>query len=185
MEIITKVKNQLSGGYKAWRRHVITLIDALAPQLHLRVLCGPTGSAKTRVLQALAEQRAQTLDLEGLARHRGSVLGAWPGVAQPSQTAFETALADAIEAFDETQPVYVEAESSRIGKISVPPPAWRLWSAPRRGLIFCCATTPTSATTRSYWRSSCITCGNCMAARSLRAGKPGRVNATWLHCLVN
>lgn len=112
---------QLSGGYKAWRRHVITLIDALAPQLHLRVLCGPTGSAKTRVLQALAEQGAQTLDLEGLARHRGSVLGAWPGVAQPSQTAFETALADAIEAFDETQPVYVEAESSRIGKISVPP----------------------------------------------------------------
>lgn len=112
---------QLSGGYKAWRRHVITQIDTLAPQLHLRVLCGPTGSAKTRVLQALAEQGAQTLDLEGLARHRGSVLGGWPGVAQPAQTAFETALADAIEAFDATQPVYVEAESSRIGRISVPP----------------------------------------------------------------
>ncbi|MCB1979274.1 MAG: tRNA 2-selenouridine(34) synthase MnmH [Burkholderiaceae bacterium] len=112
---------QLAGGYKAWRRHAITQIDTLAPQLHLRVLCGPTGSAKTRVLQALAERGAQTLDLEGLARHRGSVLGGWPGVAQPAQTAFETALADAIERLEPAQPVYVEAESARIGKISVPP----------------------------------------------------------------
>ncbi len=113
---------QLSGGYKSWRRHVIDQIEALAPQLPLRVLCGPTGSAKTRVLQALAERGAQVLDLEGCARHRGSVLGAWPGVAQPSQTAFETTLVQALEPFDLQRPIYVEAESSRIGRVSVPPP---------------------------------------------------------------
>ncbi len=112
---------QLAGGYKAWRRHVIAQIAALSPQLQMRVVCGPTGSAKTRVLEALAQQGEQVLDLEGLARHRGSVLGAWPGVAQPSQTAFETALAHAIEAFDISRPVYVEAESSRIGRLNVPP----------------------------------------------------------------
>ena len=83
---------QLAGGYKSWRRHVIDRLAELAPQLPLRVICGPTGSAKTRVLQALAARGAQVLDLEACARHRGSVLGAWPGVAQPSQTAFETAL---------------------------------------------------------------------------------------------
>ncbi len=112
---------QLSGGYKAWRRHVIAQIAALAPQLHLRVVCGPTGSAKTRLLEAMAAQGAQVLDLEGLARHRGSVLGAWPGVPQPAQTAFETTLAHTLEGFDLSRPVYVEAESSRIGRISVPP----------------------------------------------------------------
>ncbi|MGP1629664.1 MAG: tRNA 2-selenouridine(34) synthase MnmH [Giesbergeria sp.] len=111
---------QLAGGYKSWRRHVIAQIAALSPQLHMRVVCGPTGSAKTRVLEALAALGEQVLDLEGLARHRGSVLGAWPGVEQPSQTAFETALAHAMEAFDLSRPIYVEAESSRIGRISVP-----------------------------------------------------------------
>jgi len=113
---------QLAGGYKSWRRHVIDLIEALAPQLPLHVLCGPTGSAKTRVLQALAERGEQVLDLEGCARHRGSVLGGWPGVAQPSQTAFETLLGQALERFDLQRPIYVEAESSRIGRLSVPPP---------------------------------------------------------------
>ena len=112
---------QLTGGYKSWRRHVMAQIAALAPRLQMRVVCGPTGSAKTRLLEALAARGEQVLDLEGLARHRGSVLGAWPGVAQPSQTAFETALAHAMEAFDLARPVYVEAESSRIGRLNVPP----------------------------------------------------------------
>ncbi|WP_313073486.1 tRNA 2-selenouridine(34) synthase MnmH [Melaminivora sp.] len=113
---------QLSGGYKGFRRHVIDQIAALVPQLDLRVLVGATGSAKTRVLHALAEQGAQVLDLEGLARHKGSLLGALPGVAQPSQKHFETQLATALEGFDLARPVYVEGESARIGRLSVPVP---------------------------------------------------------------
>ncbi len=113
---------QLQGGYKSWRRHVIDLIETLAPQLPLRVLCGPTGSAKTRILQALAERGEQVLDLEACAKHRGSVLGGWPGVAQPSQTAFETLLGQALEGMDLQRPIYVEAESSKIGRLSVPQP---------------------------------------------------------------
>ena len=113
---------QLQGGYKSWRRHVIALLESLAPQLPLRVLCGPTGSAKTRILQALEERGEQVLDLEGFAKHRGSVLGGWPGVPQPSQTAFETLLGQAIEGMDLQRPIYVEAESSKIGRLSVPQP---------------------------------------------------------------
>ncbi len=113
---------QLQGGYKSWRRHVIALIETLAPQLPLRVLCGPTGSAKTRILQALAERGEQVLDLEAFAKHRGSVLGGWPGVPQPSQTAFETLLGQALEGMDLQRPIYVEAESSKIGRLSVPQP---------------------------------------------------------------
>lgn len=113
---------QLAGGYKSFRRHVMEQIQALAPRLRLRVLVGATGSAKTRVLHALQAQGAQTIDLEGLARHKGSLLGALPGVAQPSQKQFETQLAAALERLDLEQPVYVEGESARIGRISVPVP---------------------------------------------------------------
>ena len=113
---------QLAGGYKTWRRHVLHQLATLPPRLDLRVLCGPTGSAKTRVLQALAAQGAQVLDLEALAQHRGSVLGALPGVAQPTQTAFETRLAHAMQALDTRRPIFIEAESARIGCLNVPQP---------------------------------------------------------------
>ena len=83
------------------------------------MLCGATGSAKTRVLQALAIAGEQVLDLEDLAAHKGSVLGGWPGRPQPSQKAFETQLAAQLKAFDLTRPVYVEAESRRIGRITL------------------------------------------------------------------
>lgn len=111
---------QLKGGYKAFRHHVMERLNALCPALQLHVLCGPTGSAKTRVLQALREQGEQVLDLEALAAHRGSVLGAVPGREQPSQKGFETQLMSALEPLDPTRRVWVEAESRRIGRITVP-----------------------------------------------------------------
>ncbi len=112
--------HQLAGGYKRFRQHVLAQLDALAAHLQLRVVCGATGSAKTRLLAALAEQGAQVLDLEALARHKGSLLGALPGIAQPSQKGFDTALVTQLEAFDLAQPVYVEGESAKIGRISLP-----------------------------------------------------------------
>lgn len=111
---------QLAGGYKSFRRHVIEQLEALCPQLPLRILCGATGSAKTRVLQALARRGAQVIDLEDCAKHKGSLLGALPGVAQPSQKHFETRIAQALEAIDLRRPLYVEGESARIGRIALP-----------------------------------------------------------------
>lgn len=113
---------QVAGGYKRWRQHVIDTLATRSPTLHWQVLAGATGTAKTRLLQALAREGAQVLDLEQLARHKGSLLGAWPGQAQPSQKAFETALAVAIEGFDPARPVWIEAESRKIGQLSVPSP---------------------------------------------------------------
>ncbi|MEO6277281.1 tRNA 2-selenouridine(34) synthase MnmH [Roseateles sp.] len=113
---------QLKGGYKAWRAHVIEQIALRAPKLDLRVLCGPTGSAKTRVLQALAALGEQVLDLEDLAAHRGSVLGGMPGRPQPSQKGFETQLAQQLAGLDLSRRVWIEAESRRIGRITVPEP---------------------------------------------------------------
>ncbi len=111
---------QLPGGYKGWRRHVIALIDRLSAGLPFVVICGATGNAKTRILQALAAQGEQVLDLEGLACHKGSLLGAIQGTPQPSQTSFETQLASVLESVDLQRPLYVEGESRRIGQLNVP-----------------------------------------------------------------
>jgi len=111
---------QLAGGYKRWRQHVMALLDERCPQLPLRVVCGATGSAKTRVLHALAALGEQVIDLEALACHKGSLLGNVPGVDQPSQKAFETQLATALDGLDLGRPVYVEAESRKIGRIALP-----------------------------------------------------------------
>ena len=111
---------QLAGGYKSFRRHVLDQLAATVPQLRLVVVCGATGSAKTRVLQALRDQGAQVIDLEHFAAHKGSLLGQLPGCPQPSQKGFETLLGDALEALDPAQPVYIEGESPRIGQINLP-----------------------------------------------------------------
>ena len=113
---------QLQGGYKSWRAHVMALIVARAPQLRIRLLSGPTGSAKTRVLQALGRLGEQVLDLEDLAAHRGSVLGDIPGRPQPTQKGFETAVAQQLAGLDPARTVWVEAEGRRIGRLTVPEP---------------------------------------------------------------
>ena len=111
---------QLDGGYRAWRRHVIAQLERLPSRFRFEVVCGLTGSGKSRLLDALAAEGAQVLDLERLARHRGSLLGDLPGEPQPSQKGFESQLAAALERFDPRRPVYVESESKRIGTIQVP-----------------------------------------------------------------
>ncbi|MDQ6620310.1 MAG: tRNA 2-selenouridine(34) synthase MnmH [Pseudomonadota bacterium] len=111
---------QLQGGYRAFRRHVRTELQVLPARLDLRVVCGLTGSGKSRFLWALASEGAQVLDLEQLAAHRGSLLGDLPDAPQPSQKAFETLLFEAMRCFDTSRPVYVESESTRIGGLQVP-----------------------------------------------------------------
>jgi tRNA 2-selenouridine synthase len=111
---------QLQGGYKAFRALVRVELQALPQRFRYQVLCGRTGTGKTRLLHALAEQGAQTLDLEGLAGHRGSVLGAVPGCAQPSQKRFDTLCWQALRGFDPERPVFVEGESRKIGALRVP-----------------------------------------------------------------
>jgi len=110
---------QLDGGYKAFRAHVNAALEQ-APALHFKVICGTTGSGKSRMLEVLAAQGAQVLDLEQLAAHRGSVLGGLPSQPQPSQKAFETAIWNCLRRFDPAQPVFVESESKKVGNLRVP-----------------------------------------------------------------
>ncbi|MFW5881542.1 MAG: tRNA 2-selenouridine(34) synthase MnmH, partial [Roseicyclus sp.] len=113
----------LGGGYRTWRRLVVERFYDADLGFRLVRLDGFTGTAKTALLAEVARLGGQVLDLEGLARHRGSILGDVDG-AQPSQKGFETALVQALDALDPGRPVLVEAESARIGAVRLPPALW-------------------------------------------------------------
>jgi tRNA 2-selenouridine synthase len=121
----------VEGGYKAYRNRVRQALyeQDFAPKITL--LDGNTGTAKTDILAALKARGVQVIDLEGLANHRGSLFGARAG-GQPSQKAFESALAQVVAGLDPARPVVVEAESSKIGQIVVPPRLWAAMRAARR-----------------------------------------------------
>src|SRR6185312_16746005 len=122
----------LQGGYRTYRRRVVQRLYDGEPLKHVILLDGHTGTGKTEVLQRLNERGVQTLDLEGLAEHRGSLLGGLPGRPQPSQKMFESRLLAAIEALDPERPVVIEAESSKVGERMLPPVVWSaMTSAPR------------------------------------------------------
>ncbi|MEO6408150.1 MAG: tRNA 2-selenouridine(34) synthase MnmH [Burkholderiaceae bacterium] len=110
----------LEGGYREFRRAVVDALDELPRSFDYRVVCGTTGSGKSRLLPLLAARGAQVLDLEQLANHRGSVLGLVPGSPQPSQKAFDTRVWNALRRFDATQPVWIESESKKVGDVRVP-----------------------------------------------------------------
>jgi len=114
------------GGYKAYRRRVMQEMERLG-RFEYRLVSGPTGCGKGRVLEALAARGAQTVDLEALAEHRGSALGDMGDggfMAQPSSKLWESRLLAATQGLDPGRPVYVEAESRLIGKRQVPTAMW-------------------------------------------------------------
>ena len=110
----------LEGGYKTYRRWVVQQLEEIPERLEFRVIHGPTGSGKSRLLAALERAGAQVLDLEDLAAHRGSVLGNLPGRPQPSQKMFESMLLQELSNLQPERPVFVEGESKKIGELQVP-----------------------------------------------------------------
>ena len=110
----------VDGGYKAFRAAMVLDLPRLAAMHSYRVICGTTGSGKTRLLQALQALGAQVLDLEALANHRSSVLGVLPGRVQPSQKAYDRMIWTALKSFDTSRPVYIESESKKVGNVAIP-----------------------------------------------------------------
>jgi tRNA 2-selenouridine synthase len=111
---------QLESGYQGFRRVVIDGLEQAAKEFSFQVIAGMTGSGKTRVLQEIDALGAQILDLEGLAIHRGSVLGNEPHIQQPSQKGFETNLWNTLNSLNPAQVVFVESESKKVGGVHIP-----------------------------------------------------------------
>lgn len=122
----------LKGGYRTYRRRVQTKLYGDDLPLKIVLLDGETGCGKTAILEELARRGVQTLNLEAVAQHRGSLFGGFAGQPQPSQKMFESRLLASVEQLDPSQPVVVEAESNKVGSRTLPPSLWRLMlTAPR------------------------------------------------------
>jgi tRNA 2-selenouridine synthase len=112
----------LSGGYKTYRQHLLGALSR--PTFQLRILGGPTGSGKTKILHAMRDLGAQIIDLEGLAHHKGSAFGSIGEPPQPSVEQFENELFDALSHLDPDIPVWIENESRSIGRVYIPDGFW-------------------------------------------------------------
>ena len=118
----------LHGGYKSFRRFVLASFERAWP---LVALGGKTGSGKTEALACLRRSGEQTLDLEHLARHRGSAFGGVEDEPQPTREHFENRVAMALYYMDAQRPVWVEDESENLGRVNVPSPLYgQLRAAP-------------------------------------------------------
>lgn len=111
---------QLQGGYKSYRAHVTAYFEQYCPSGPMVVLHGFTGSGKTTFLHTINRNRYTVIDLEDLARHRGSAFGAL-GISQDlSQKHFESMLWNELRRSPPGRPIILEGESRRIGRISLP-----------------------------------------------------------------
>ncbi len=111
---------QLEGGYKAYRARVASELNELPKRFNYVTICGCTGTGKTALLHALRDVGAQVIDLEGLANHKGSLLGESVTAPQPSQKRFDSLLWAQLRSLDPSRPVFVESESKRIGLVQMP-----------------------------------------------------------------
>ena len=112
----------LPGGYKAFRRWVLERFERPWP---VRLLGGRTGSGKTELLLALRQRGVAVVDLEGLAHHRGSSFGALGLPPQPSSEHYENRIATELHALAGANAIWLEAESSQVGRCRIPAGLWR------------------------------------------------------------
>ena len=111
----------IKGGYKAYRQKVQQSFCEAIPFV---ILSGPTGSGKTDILCELSKQGEQVLDLEHLARHRGSAFGSLGMYEQPSIEQFENEVHHVLDSFDYSRRIWVEDESRKIGKVVLHAGLW-------------------------------------------------------------
>ncbi|QQA42947.1 tRNA 2-selenouridine(34) synthase MnmH [Pelagovum pacificum] len=141
--------DSVDGGYRTYRRLVHDALYGPALPHRIVLIDGYTGTAKTDLLHLLTERGHQVLDLEGLANHRGSLLGGMPG-GQPLQKGFESRIAGVLDPFDPEKPVIVEAESNKVGELLVPPALWAAMKAAPRIEVTAPIAARTAYLTRAY-----------------------------------
>lgn len=117
---------RINGGYKSYRKAVL---QGFSKPLNYIVLSGLTGTGKTEILEILSQKGEQIVDLEKLAHHKGSALGALGMPPQNSNEMFENTLFDELVAMDASKPVFVENESRKIGSNVLPEIFWDSLSA--------------------------------------------------------
>ncbi|NBB88858.1 MAG: tRNA 2-selenouridine(34) synthase MnmH [Bacteroidetes bacterium] len=109
--------NVITGGYKAYRNHIL---DKLSCPGQLKILGGYTGSGKTPILNVFERRGKQVIDLEGLARHKGSAFGGLGEDEFPTTQQFENDLFHKWSTLDKNRPIWLEDEGHNIGPVRIP-----------------------------------------------------------------
>ncbi len=112
---------KLEGGYKKYRNKTLELF---ASSHKIWLLGGSTGSGKTEVLKKLQEMNLQSIDLEGIANHKGSAFGFIGQKEQPTQQQFENELYRKMSTTNRSEITILEDESYTIGSLKLPYPLW-------------------------------------------------------------
>lgn len=134
LELMDLPVSRLEGGYKSFRAYIRALWQQ--PEYPIVILGGMTGAGKTEYLYHLAEAGESMVDLEGLANHKGSAFGAYGLPPQPTQQMFENLIGWQWSTLSPGQPVWIESESLRIGRLCVPDTLWaRMKPAPVLELV--------------------------------------------------
>ncbi|HEY3403656.1 MAG TPA: tRNA 2-selenouridine(34) synthase MnmH [Ohtaekwangia sp.] len=124
---MAKIKtHSLTGGYKAYRQRAL---DSFKSPFNFIILGGSTGSGKSEVLRELKNAGEQVIDLESLAKHKGSVFGGLMMPPQPTTEQFQNELFEEIIKLDLSKRIWIEDESIAVGKIFLPEPLWRQMNA--------------------------------------------------------
>ena len=110
----------LKGGYKTYRKEINNSLNSIINNYKYIVLRGKTGTAKTKILEMIINKGGYALNLENLAKHKGSLLGKYPKSSQPSQKYFESLIYFELKKLRKNKPVLVESESSKIGNLYLP-----------------------------------------------------------------
>ena len=119
----------LKGGYKSYRRYVL---DSFNKNYKIYLLTGKTGSGKTLILNKLKEFGYNIIDLEYLAKHKGSAFGGINEGEQPTQEQFENYLSNELCKCDNDKALWFEDESYLIGKIAIPKPLFNTMKEPQK-----------------------------------------------------
>lgn len=135
---------QLKGGYKSYRNHVISCFEQFSAPAPLLVMHGMTGIGKTTFINRLDQSRCTSIDLEGIAQHRGSAFGSFGMQQNFSQKRFESLLWESFRQAPADRPIVLEGESKRIGKFSLPGNLYEVMLASHK--IWCHASLATRVT---------------------------------------
>jgi len=125
MEHIIKKTNYncytINRGYKSVRSYTLSTFNQ---KRNVIILAGSTGTGKTQILQEMKLKNSNIIDLESLAKHRGSVFGDLGLDKQPSQQQFENNLSFEWINTNPNYPVFIESESRKIGRVVIPEGIW-------------------------------------------------------------
>jgi len=120
----------ITGGYKSYRTHLHSTFDI---PFQLNIVGGYTGSAKTHVIKHFQQIRLQAVDLEELAKHKGSAFGAIANYVQPTVEQFENDLFEVWRKLDYSKPIWLEDESHNIGGVNIP---MNLFNQMRNSMVY-------------------------------------------------